>query len=485
MSLKQALDAAAVPRGALGRAARLLQFQAVRIVEQTQQQPLDDVQAMRDVHAAFETAPERLLERAARLAPQIGLTQALAGARERLFLVALLAALLVGLMSYGLVMAVVGHDRRINAMAALVAVLGPHLLSVLLWFFFLLFGSASSGGGLLKRLLDWSARLPILGDPGSRLLLQAALEVMAASRGLTAWAFGCLTHLIWSLAFVFTLLGLLLAFSFLSYQLTWETTILDAQTFAQFAHAAGRLPAFFGFATPAVDHLLEGHGNHRAWAIWLLACTLVYGLGLRLLLAILSGLRAWQLLSSLRLPADSDPYVRRLLQRFEAMQEVQVSDPELPAATGPLGARSAAGHRPGVALLGFELPDQRIWPASGIDQPLLLLARTDGALADTRQLLARLQALAPAHLLLVCNAAASPDRGTARFLRAAASHAAHTAVLLDGAPEHQESARRWRDWLAPLQTEAGIAAVFAEAAEADNWLKESANKGSTKGGKSS
>ncbi len=458
----------------MGRLARLIQFQAVRIAEQSQ--PLDDVQAMRAAHDAFDTAPERLLERAARLASQIGIDRALAGVRERMFFVSLLAALLVGLLSYGLVMTVVGHDRRINAMAALVAVLGPHLLSLLLWLAALLFGPASAGGGLTKSLLAFSTRLPGFGDSGSRLLLQATLEVLGRSRGLTAWLFGAFTHLVWSLAFVFTLLGLLMAFSFLAYQLTWETTILDDQTFARFAQAAGRLPAQFGFATPAVSRLLDGQGDHRGWAIWLLGCTLVYGLLLRLRLTLVSSLRAWHLLAGLALEGDKDPYVRRLMARFDAMQPAQVLDAESPAGAGPVSARSAAHCRPGLAVLGYELPDGRAWPPIIAGLPSLLLARTDGAVADKRQLLERLQQLAPEHLLLVCNAAASPDRATERFLRAAAAHAGHTALLLDGSAEHEESAQRWRDWLAPLQMEAPLDAIYDHAAEVEVWVKRGANQ---------
>ncbi|MCV2358541.1 DUF2868 domain-containing protein [Paucibacter sp. TC2R-5] len=480
MSLpKDAAAAASLtpPAQPMGRLARLIQFQAVRIAEQTQQ-PLDDVQAMRDAHAAHAGYPERLLERAARLAPQLGLDKEMASARERLIVVGLLATLLVGLLSYGLVLSVVGHDRRINAMAALVAVLGPHFFSLALWLLALLTGG--TGGGLLKRLLALSTRLPLLGQPSSRLLLQATLDVLARSRGLTVWLFGLMTHLIWALAFVLTLLGLLFAFSFLAYQLTWETTILDGETFARFAQATGRLPALFGFATPAVDHLLEGNGDHRAWAIWLLGCTLIYGLGLRLLLVLLSGLRSGQLLAGLQLQDASDPYVRRLIERFEAMQAVQLLDAEsLAAGAGSAAAaavagaaHSEAGFRPGLAMIGFELPDTLAWPplASNVPTPLLS-ARSDGSVADKRALLDSLHQLAPAQLLLVCNAAASPDRATERFLRAAAAQAGATAVLLAGELGNEALAQRWRDWLAPLP----LQAVFADSAAAAAWANLASN----------
>jgi hypothetical protein len=441
----------------MGRLARLIQFEAVRIAEQAQ--PLDDVQALREAYAAADSDDQRLLERAARLAPQLGLAQQFAQGRERLIAVSVVAALLVALLSYGLVSSVVGHDRRINAMAALLAVLGPHLLSLLLWLAALLFGG--KGGGLVQGLLSLSTRLPGLGGPASRLLLQATLQVLGQSRGLTAWLFGLISHLIWTLAFVFSLAGLLLAFSFLAYQLTWETTILDGQTFARFAQAAGRLPAWFGFATPAVDHLLDGQGDHRGWAIWLLGCTLVYGLGLRLVLALVSGLWTWRLLARLELPDGSDPYVRRLLERFAALQPTQLLDAERPGATArPPTNALVTDPQAGLVVVGFELPDQLPWPPS-----LPLTGETDGSVASKRALLERLQQLAPEYLLVVCNAGASPDRATERFLHAASACAGRTAVLLLAADGHAASAQRWRDWLHEIQ----IQTVFDHVDEASSW----------------
>lgn len=467
-----------------GRLAGLTQFEAVRLAEQAR--PLDDVQAMREAHAAHDQTPARLLDRAARLAPGLGIAQALAGGRERLIIVALSAAFLVGLLSYSLVLGVVGADRRINALAALLAVLGPHFLSLLIWLVALLFGGSAGGsggglvgglvGGLAMGLLNLSTRLPGLGGQASRLTMQASLEVIARSRGLSAWLFGLLTHLVWALAFVFTLLGLLFAFSFQSYQLTWETTILDGATFARFAEAVGRLPALFGFVTPAGQHLLDGHGDHRAWAIWLLGCILVYGLAMRVALALISGLRAWHLLSGLRLPQGNDPYVRRLIERFEALQAAQLIDAESPAgharAVPPQAADLRADLRAGLALIGFELPAGQPWPPFVPGPARLLTSLSDGSVADKRRLLARLQALVPAQLLLVCNAAASPDRATERFLRAAASLAGQTAVLLAGAATHPESAQRWRDWL----TQIDLHPVFADEAEAAAWAKTGAQQ---------
>eukprot|EP01137_Pigoraptor_chileana_P032534 Opistho-2@22055 len=239
--------------------------------------PLDDVQALRQAHAAQRTPAARLLLRAQLLAQERGLDRELAAWRGRMVWVALLAALGVGLLSYGLVKAVVGDDRQINAVAALLAVLGPHLLSLGLWLLLLLTGGSGVG------LAGWGARLAARwgGDRTghSRLLLEAGFDVLARKPGLSAWAFGVLNHAIWSLALLLTLGGLVFAFSFLAYRLSWETTILDAGFFSAVARISGWLPAqLLGIAIPDASA-----GNDRVWALWLLGCTLVYGLGLRLI----------------------------------------------------------------------------------------------------------------------------------------------------------------------------------------------------------
>ncbi|MGS0753894.1 hypothetical protein ACVBEH_03550 [Roseateles sp. GG27B] len=129
------------PRPAQSRLVQLIKMRAVQRAEAVQ--PLDDVEALRSAHAQYLTPQDRVLARAGILATQLGIAAELALWRTRLLWVALAAAAGVGLLSYGLISAVVGGDRRINAMAALLAVLGPHLLSLLVWLLSLLFGASS------------------------------------------------------------------------------------------------------------------------------------------------------------------------------------------------------------------------------------------------------------------------------------------------------------------------------------------------------
>ena len=434
--------------------------------------PLDDVLAVRAAQADERTPAARLLARAESLAQAHGLTQALASWRARLPWLALGAAGLVGLLSYGLVNAVVGQDRQINAVAALVAVLGPHLLSLLLWLAGLLAGARESGGGGGEGgggggMMAWLMRqLGAYGSGPNRLVLEAALDVLGRRQGMTVWAFGVLNHAVWALALGLTLVGLGFAFSFLAYQLTWETTILAPGFFADFARLSGWLPAQLGFATPDVTGGLIGNDN-RGWALWLMGCTLVYGLALRLVLLGLSLLRTRQLLRSLSVDL-ADPQLRQVLARFAALDAATVllDREQAGARRQAITVRPVNATQQGTAAIGFELPDAAIWPA-GLSAALQ--TSIAGSADDKRQLLARLHAAAPARLLLLCHGPSSPDRGSERFMRAALQEAGSGALLLTAADP--AGSQRWRGWVA--QTGLPLHAVFDQAEAAQDWLAQS------------
>ena len=429
----------------------LILLRAVQRLE-PEGQALDDVVALREAHAEFQQPAARLIARASMLAREHGLTHALTQWRARLPWLALGAALLVGLLSYGLVNAVVGHDRQINAVAALLAVLGPHALSLLLWLAGLMAGGNASG------ITGWAAQALSRGLGPSRVVLAATLDVLGRQRGLAAWAFGVLNHAIWSLALLLTLAGLSFAFSFLAYRLTWETTILAPGFFAAFAKLSGWLPGLLGFPTPDVT----GNDN-RGWALWLMGCTLVYGLALRLCVLGLSVLRTRQLLRGLTLDT-SDPYLRHLMTRFTSLDATsELLDVERPGAARAAPGLGGNAAWQGQAVVGFELPEVLPWPAALAAVPQ---ARTDGSAVDKRAVLARLTEAAPAHLLLLCHGPSSPDRGAERFVRAALQTSGSTAMLLMAADA--ADLRRWRDWVA--ETGLPLHAVFDHAEAAQQWL---------------
>jgi hypothetical protein len=280
---------------------------------------------------------------------------------------------------------------------------------------------------------------------------------VVARERLAPWVFGLGSHLVWTVGFVFMLLGLLLGFAFREYRLTWETTILSPQWFAAFARATGALPALLGVPVPALDAgtgQLAGAWPARDAAWWLLACVALYGLLPRALCALWCG---WVVRRALRrIDIDlSDPYYQRLLARLQALEPALVTDAEQPGAA-LMRARSAARgvFTQARAVVGFELAGHLPWPPLGLGPDADYTVRIAGSMDEQAQAQERLAVLRPGALLVVCDAAASPDRGTARFLREAALSAQRCALVLSAASGGdgddmlmQAGVRRWRDWM--------------------------------------
>ena len=451
---------------------------AVQAIEQTG--PLDDAAALAEA-ARRHSAPQlRLRERAWLLGQRLGLAAQMLRWRDAAWLLGAALALAVVLLANGVVFAMLTDGRTINAGSALVAALGMHLVTLVLW----LLGTLLpfTGAGPLGRLslgpllLQGLARLPLGQRAHSSALARAAGSLLQRTR-LAPWAFGLVSHLVWSAAFVLVLVGLLLAFAFKEYRLTWETTILSAQTFAGFVRATGWLPGLLGFPVPELTVGASPQGplalpaSAAAW--WLVGCVAVYGLLPRLLLAALCAV-VWQRRKN-RLQLDtSDPYFAQLLARFAALQASRVVDVERPSPSGPAQLATLAPGASGSALavVGFELPQAQDWPPAALAQAAQYTKQISGTLDERRSVLDALAQLHPRALLLVCNAAATPDRGTERFVREACSHAGQCALWLAdppagrGQPPNRE---RWRHWL----DAAGLQAIatFAQPTDALAWAE--------------
>ncbi|QCB48276.1 DUF2868 domain-containing protein [Hydrogenophaga sp. PAMC20947] len=453
---------------------------AVRLLEEAG--ALDDAGEMTLAHARQHSEQDRILERARLLGARLGLLTDWSRLRGALWLAAVLTVVLAYGLAGGLLAKALGTGQTINAALAFVAVLGVPVVALLLWLLWasgaVLFSSGAAPWSLGQFMLGLAARLPWLHGPHSLNLLRGIHAVLRDNR-LGLWLFGAISHALWVLAFSLMLVTLLVLFSFQSYQLTWETTILDADFFERFLAVTGWLPQALGFVVPqsvtvngAAGAVLNSAPPSLPIALWLLACTLLYGLLPRLLAfgvcAVVWFLRAGRLRLDTR-----DPYFRQLAARFAAMAPATVVDAEhaAPREPGRLFRTPVPGVPvPGV-LIGFELPAEAAWPPAGLDAALYeQVHRISGTMSERLQLLTALASGPPANVLVVFTAAASPDRGAERFLRQVCAEVAACALWPQASSNpKQDKPERWAEWL--NATDLKAVAWCPAPADAQRWLE--------------
>lgn len=448
--------------------------------------PLDDHAEVQQALRDRATRTDQLQERAWLLGQRLGLPQELARWRFWGRWVVLALAVVLVLADFSVARSVLAPDRSINAIAALVSLLGLHFVTLLAWLVELVWSYATrsrsaSGEWSLGRLaLAITARLPWAQSPHRVQLLRASVRVLQRER-LWPWFVGMLSHGIWTLALALTLATLVFGFAFQAYRLSWETTILTPAFFQHLVHLTGQLPALLGLPVPdaaqvqqvgsAAKAALGDPAAQRAWAWWLIGCVAVYGFLPRLVLALLS-LWRWRAGSArVRAVDPGDPYTQRVLQHLDAHDRAgHVIDADGSAATrgsAPFRAQAIPGT---WALLGFELPPETPWPLA--DLPAARdTARIAGSAREREQALDRLRSAAPEALVLAVHAASSPDRGTARFVRGVVNQVQRCALLLVSAGDDDVAERdvqRWARWLGDEGL--GDVRLFDSAEDARDWI---------------
>jgi hypothetical protein len=409
---------------------------AVRSIDVASARP-DDHQAVQAAASVQGGARERIAAWAWARADRLGLSEEIERWRTLLPWLVGGAAVAVGLLSVPLLKSVIGHDRHINLLGALAAVLALPTLSLLLWCTSLLLGRGHAGGGMARGVAALSMRLPGLRTRHSARLWTAAIETLREA-GLGLWALGALNHAFWILAFSGILVGLLASFAFWSYTLGWETTILSTGFFASLVQAIGWLPARLGFPLidPGLAHTGAAAGDQASRAWWLIGCTLVYGLMPRLVALAGCAVVAWRRWPALGQVDIESGHGRELSERIARISASAAIGKPPVAADGP---------RAPLALLGFELSSDIDWPPEPLRAPLPAGAWSRGIAGDAEERRAAIdQALAtrPQGLLVACRAAATPDRGTERFLQALVAPAGQAALWLQGEHEHPA----WQPW---------------------------------------
>ena len=430
--------------------------------------PLEDEAAMRAAVAHGGDRATQIVTRARLLGRRFDLAGRIERAHHLAPLVLIGLAALVVLIGFGLGRGIVTDPGgRINVMAALASLLGPHLLTFAFWLLALLWPHPVLGHGLGALWLRATSRLGFGKGAEAGALGRAALRLLTRAR-LTPWLAGLASHLIWALVFAAATGTLLFALSFRSYTLNWETTILEPATFESWIRGLGVVPGWFGFPTPdeaTIRAPVAGSAGQRVWGLWLIGCLVCYGLVPRIIASLVCA-AVWHAGRSRVGPDFDAPYHRRLFARLDALAPAVVieTDPFAGHATVQVEAAGSDHPRAGECVIGFELPPEWHWPlpalegrsTAGADDSL----RVDGSARARNAALTRVLQRHPRRVVVVCHAASSPDRGTARFIRDLLGDTDACLIWLAAGPDGGEvvdeaALRRWGDW---LQT-SGLAAV--------------------------
>ncbi|WP_372657241.1 DUF2868 domain-containing protein [Hydrogenophaga sp.] len=425
---------------------------AVRLIEENG--PLLDGEEMVRAHQTHTAMQDRILARAQLLAQRLRLDRDLDRLRAAAWVSGLLLVLLAYLLAGGLLGKATGSGQTLNAALAFFSILTVPVFALLLWLAAVLYAcfarEPSGAWSLGKWLMDLAARIPYLHGPNASVLVRALHTVLQQQR-LSVWVLGAISHALWAAGFALMLLTLLALFGFQAYQLSWETTIFDPAFFARFLAWTSWLPGLMGFPVPESVPLNAGADpvSSHALAWWLVACTLVYGL-LPRVLALLACV--WIVKTRhARLALDTrDPYFRKLMARFTALDPTRIVDAEQAPAPTAVPPRRVlhAGEKALPLLIGFELPSEFEWPPAALAPLAPQSHRVSGSMEERSLLMSRLAESPAFRALVVCNGASSPDRGTERFLRQVSAQA-HACALLLVYPEHSgANPQRWPDWLA-------------------------------------
>ncbi len=441
--------------------------EAIRLREQRDDR-LDDAHLLATLRASEGGFEARALTRAQALAEQLGWTEALAAWHANARLATLLLAALACSSGAALAWTVIGDGSRpVNLVWALLGLLAMHGLSLALWCVGMLRSGGQSGAALGRLWLKLVRRVPSADKVPE---LPRALANLLPRRGLGRWLFGMLSHGLWAMLLASALLTLLALFSLRRYGFVWETTILSTGTLDAVIAGLDIVPAQLGLGAPATAGLdgAQPPADRAAWAQWLMACLLLYGLAPRLALWAWCRYRWRRAAETLFIDLEEPD---NLLLRRHLMPEhgaARIADPAPSAIASAHLPTPVIDATAGAALIGIELAPDVEWPPP-VTRPLSVLARVDSR-AERQAVTEQLEAAPPRRLLVAFDARISPDRGSiAQFARFAA-HARSSAawlVLPEGAVPQR--AALWQEALRALGLPASR--IVADRATALLWLE--------------
>ena len=438
---------------------------------------LQDSTEVRRVRAEGGTFAQRIARRAQFLGRREKLNEVLQNwSRIARWSLAAMFALAV-LAGIGTAMGALGDGTRpVNLLLALVAMLGLHLLTLILWLAGMCLQSNGSGAWLGRIWLDATRKLA--RGPDAALAPRALVGLLGRS-GSLRWVLSAISHLLWFSALTSLLATLLALLSARRYTFNWETTLLTPDAFVRLTESLGWLPARLGFAMPseATIRLSDGlnvlpQDVQALWSSWLIGCVVVYGIIPRVMAAVVSvvvarrGIRqASSLDTSLPGYADLRP---RLMPSSEA---ISADAPPGPEVLSRVDRSSTMSFSDQPLIVGFELAASAPWPPANLPMGVQSAGIVDSRV-QRHALLDQLHAQPVRRLLIVCDSYQTPDRSALAYIAELASYAGetHVAFIGEASSSHVDESRlaSWRKHL----TATGLPAdgIHGALAPALDWL---------------
>lgn len=442
--------------------------------------PLDDHHEVSQALKLQTSFSDRLLERATQLGEREGWFTAV----RRWHQLARFSALLLMLIAAGggatVAFGILGPaERQINVLLALVTVLGLPTLTLLFWLISLIMPGTQRRGSMGEIWLWLNERF---GRQSHRLDISRALVSLLSRHRILQPLLGVVSHGFWLVALLSTTLTLAGLLSARRYTFNWETTLLSPDAFVWLVSVLGRPLSAWGLdgPEPAMIRLSDGlhalpDAVHLQWSAWLIGCIFFYGIVPRLMALAVTVFLTWHRLARLSLDPELPGHaeLRSRLDPISLPGSIDAPAPQhIPI---PDQAPGKLVNTAGAALIGIELPSEYDWPPN-LATPSASVR--DLGIVDHReqrqQALAQLRSAPPERLLIACDSAQTPDRGTIMLIQQLASlaHTTHIMLLVPDAHGTTGVADRVPVWHASLDA-AGIThdRIHTDAPSALTWLR--------------
>lgn len=341
-------------------------------------------------------------------------------------------------------------DKPVNLMVALLALLGLHAVTLLLWLLSLRLNTAGPPG--LGAAWLWLSKT-LSRQPKTRSTLQAFTNVLHRNGALKP-ALGCVTHAIWVSLMAASILTLLGVLSVRLYQFQWETTLLNPASFVLLTQALGGLPSVLGFSTPPAAVVTESIGTPSTignaaalWSNWLIGCVVVYGFLPRVILLFvcitLTARRLTATTLNTALPGHIELHPR--LMPVSEMVGIDSPAPRTHKTNTPNAAHTPLRKGESYVLLGLELANDTAWPpfetgAEGTDLGII-----DSQVQRT-QALANLHLAKPEHIIVYCDVSQTPDRSLLTFLKQLQHQRATLHLVFEASQPDNDRYEIWKEY---------------------------------------